>query len=318
MAFFDLPLEQLKTYMPEVREPQDFDVFWVQTLNEARQHPLDAVFEPIDSGLALVDTYDVTFSGYGGQRIKGWLILPKVRDDFLPCVVQYIGYTGGRGLVFDRLFWSAAGYAHFIMDTRGQGGDTPDLPDGGSPSVPGWMTQGILNPQVYYYRRVFTDAVRAVEAARSHDSIDRSQVAVLGGSQGGGISIAVSGLVDDLVASLPDVPFLCYYERAATMVDSHPYQEIPRFLRTHREQTETVYQTLSYFDGVNFAKRTSAPTLYSVALMDQICPPSTVFAAFNRVTVEKQIKVYPYNGHEGGGNYQRREQLRFLQTRFGS
>lgn len=315
MAFFDLPLDQLETYLPDVREPHDFDAFWAKTLIDARSYDLNAVFEPFDSGLALVETYDVTFSGYGGQRIKGWLVLPKMREGPLPCVVEYIGYTGGRGLAFERLIWATAGYAHFIMDTRGQGGDTPDLPDGGSPSVPGWMTQGILSPETYFYRRLFTDAVRAVEAARTHPAIEKSKIVVSGGSQGGGITIAASGLVDDLVAFMPDVPFLCYYERAVTLVDSYPYQEIPRFLRTHRDKTEVVYDTLAYFDGVNFAKRASAPALYSVALMDQICPPSTVFASYNYVPSEKQIKVYPYNGHEGGGSYQRREQLRFLQTR---
>ena len=113
----------------------------------------------------------MTFSGYGGQPIKGWLLLPRVRSGSLPCVVEYIGYGGGRGLPLDWLLWSNAGYAHLVMDTRGQGstwraGDTPDLEaDGGNPQIPGFMTRGILNPQTYYYRRVFTDAVRAVEAA---------------------------------------------------------------------------------------------------------------------------------------------------------
>ena len=57
------------------------------------------------------------------------------------------------------------------------------------------MTQGILDPATYYYRRVFTDAVRAVEAARTLDAVDAARVGVAGGSQGGGISLAVAGLV---------------------------------------------------------------------------------------------------------------------------
>jgi len=109
----------------------------------------------------------------------------------VPCLVEYIGYGGGRGLPHEWLLWSAAGYAHFVMDTRGQGsswrsGDTPDRePDGSNPQYPGFMTRGILDPQTYYYRRVFIDAVRALEAARTHPAIDPQRVAVLGGSQGG-------------------------------------------------------------------------------------------------------------------------------------
>ena len=112
-------------------------------------------------------------------------------------MVEFIGYGGGRGYPISWLWASTAGYAHLVMDTRGQGsgwqhGDTPDLPvDGANPSVPGFMTQGILDPKTYYYRRLFTDAVRAVEAARSHPAVDATRVAVTGGSQGGGTALAV-------------------------------------------------------------------------------------------------------------------------------
>ncbi|MEQ8674326.1 MAG: acetylxylan esterase [Aggregatilineales bacterium] len=317
MALFDLPLEELKTYMPDVLEPSDFDAFWKRTLEETRQHDLNAEFVPVDYGLALVDIFDVTYSGYGGQRIKGWLILPRERSAPLPCVVEYIGYGGGRGFGYEWLSWATAGYAHFVMDTRGQGsswrhGDTPDIVDGANPSYPGFMTQGIVSPDSYYYRRVFSDAVRAVEAARSHEAVDVYRVAVTGGSQGGGISIAVSGLVNNLSAVLPEVPFLCHYQRATTIVDTHPYAEIAKYLVSHRDHVETVYNTLSYFDGVNFASRAKAPALYSTALMDFTCPPSTVFAAYNRLQTEKDIKVYPFNGHEGGGAHHHLVKMNFL------
>ncbi len=320
MAIFDLPLEQLKTYLPTRQEPPDFDAFWQSTLAEARVYPLNATFEKVDYGLVAQETFDVTFNGFGGQSIKGWLILPKQRSGKLPCVVEYIGYGGGRSFPIDWLLWSSAGYAHFIMDTRGQGsswspGDTPDLyAGGGNPHVPGSMTQGILDPKHYYYRRVFTDAVRAIEAARSHPEVDASQIALTGGSQGGGIAIAAAGLVSDVVAAMPDVPFLCHYQRAIELVDTYPYKEIANYCHVHRDKVDTVFNTLSYFDGVNFSARAKAKALFSVALMDQICPPSTVYAVYNHWAAEKDIKVYPYNGHEGGGSYQTVEKLRFLKN----
>ncbi len=318
MAFYDLPIEELVMYQPDRDEPPDFDAFWQATLADARQHPLDARFEPVDTGLRTIQAYDVTFNGYCGQPIKGWFLLPKAAAGKLPCVVEYIGYGGGRAFPNNWLELASCGFAHFVMDTRGQGstwspGDTPDPEqDGGNSQYPGFMTRGVLDPKTYYYRRVFTDAVRAVEAARSHPSVDAGRIAVKGGSQGGGISLAVAGLVPDVQACTPDVPFLCHYRRATHITDGFPYAEIKNYCKTHRDKVETVFDTLSYFDGVNFAARARAAALFSVGLMDDICPPSTVFAAYNHYQGPKQIRVYEYNQHEGGGIYQDAERIRFL------
>jgi cephalosporin-C deacetylase len=233
-------------------------------------------------------------------------------------VVEYIGYGGGRGFPTDWLVWSSAGFAYLIMDTRGQGsvwrpGETPDSqPDGASPHHPGFMTLGILDPKTYYYRRVFTDAVRAVEAAASHPAVDATRIAVTGGSQGGGIALAVTGLEPSVAVTMPDVPFLCHYRRATEITDNLPYKEIGNYCKVHRDQEETVFRTLSYFDGVNFAVRARAHALFSVALMDMTCPPSTVYAAYNYYAGPKQIKVWRYNNHEGGEGFQMVEKVRFL------
>ena len=316
---FDLPLAELRAYTPPREEPADFDAFWARTLTEVRSHPIAAKFEPIDAGLSSIDVSDVTFAGFGGQPIKGWLMLPRdragspfARSTGLPCVVEYIGYGGGRGSPLDWLLPASAGYAHLVMDTRGQGstwrsGDTPDI----EPAVdtdgivqagqfPGFMTRGILDPDTYYYRRLISDAVRAVEAARAHPAIDPERIAVTGGSQGGGLTVAVAGLDPDLMLAMPDVPFMCHWRRAFEITDGDPYHEIVRFCKIHRDRVGMVFGTLPYFDGVNFAARANAPALFSTALMDTTCPPSTVFAAYNHYAGPKTIEVYPFNGHEGG------------------
>ncbi len=323
MAFFDWPLPQLEAYQPDRTEPADFDAFWANTLSSARQHPLNARFESFDAGLTTLEVYDVTFNGYGGQPIKAWLLLPRQRFDRLPCVVEYIGYGGGRGHPLEWLTWASAGYAHFVMDTRGQGsswrgGDTPDPePDGANPQYPGFMTRGVLSPHTYYYRRVFTDAVRAIEAVRSHPMIDPDQILLTGSSQGGGITLAAAALMPDVRAAMPDVPYLCHYREAVTLIDTDPYQEIVRFLKVHRDKAETVFNTLAYFDGVNFATRAQARALFSVGLMDTICPPRTVYAAYNHYAGPKEIRVYPFNNHEGGGVAHLVEKIRFARQLLG-
>jgi cephalosporin-C deacetylase len=324
MAFFDLSLDELQVYKPACQEPADFDQFWSETLAQARAYPLEARFEAADFSLHTLESFDVTFNGYGGQPVKGWLLLPRQRTEApLACVVQYIGYGGGRGFPLDWLEWASLGYAHLVMDTRGQGsawlpGDTPDPElEGASPQYPGFMTRGVLKPHTYYYRRLISDAVRAVEAACAHPAVDRERIALRGRSQGGGLALMAGALVGRIRAIMADVPFLCHYRRAMQVSDALPYHEITRYCQVHRDKLETVFNTLSYFDGVNFARRAKVPALFSVALMDETCPPSTVFAAYNHYAGPKQIEVYEFNQHEGGETHQLLKQSRFLSGLWG-
>jgi cephalosporin-C deacetylase len=308
VAHFDLPIPELRAYRPDLAEPDDLDAFWASTLAETREHPLAASFQAVDSRLTVIETYDVTFAGFGGHPIRAWLHLPAgatARSTNLPTVIQTIGYGGGRGLPHENILFAAAGFAQFVMDTRGQGStwsvsDTADPGNDGSPAHPGYMTRGILDPATYYYRRLITDAVRAVEAARTHPAIDPGRIAVTGGSQGGGLSIAVAALVPDIAAAAPDVPFLSDFPRAIGLVDTHPYVESANYLKTHRDHVDRALRTLSYVDVAILGRRATAPALFSVGLMDETTPPSTVYAAFNHYGGPKEIREYPYNDHEGG------------------
>lgn len=319
MTQFDLPLAELETYRGIRHEPPGFDAFWARTLDETRRHPLMVDWRAIDTGLALLETFDVTFPGFGGEPIRGWLLLPRGGRGPLPVVVRYVGYGGGRGHPFDHVVWPAAGYAHFVMDTRGQGsawslGATPDPTDraAAGPHYPGFVTRGILDPEQYYYRRLYADAVRAIEAARSHPAVDPERVVVLGGSQGGGMALAAAALVPDVAAALIDVPFLSDVRRAIAITDELPYAELARYLAVHRVEVATALATIDHVDGLNLAPRAAAPALFSVGLMDQITPPSTVFAAYNEYGGPKEIRVLPYSGHDAGDQDHVADQLAFL------
>ncbi|MCM4082727.1 acetylxylan esterase [Actinoplanes sp. TRM88002] len=317
----DLSPDQLATYRSTQTAPDGFDDFWAGTLAEAAEHDIEVRLSEVPTGLRTISTYDVTFRGYAGQDVRAWLRVPAHTTGPLPAVVQYVGYGGGRGHALQNLLWASAGFAHLQMDTRGQGagwslGVTPDQAPS-SPQVPGVMTRGILDPATYYYRRMFTDAVRAVDAARSLDVVDNSRIAVLGGSQGGGNAIAVAGLRSDLAAAVAFVPFLCDFPRALAVTESYPYKEIIDYLMVHRTEVEPVHRTLQFFDGVTFASRATAPALFSAALRDTVCPPSTVYGAFHEYGGEKEIEVWPYNGHEGGGILDEERALAFLRGRLG-
>lgn len=329
MPMFDLPLADLITYRPDVAEPADFESFWLETMADTRAHDLAVTSTLIDNKLALIDSYDVTFAGFGGATVQAWLHVPSGASGPLPTVVQYHGYSGGRGFPYSFTQWAQAGYAHFVMDTRGQGwkvgggSATVDASaDAGIMHTPGFMTSGITDPATYYYRRVYADAVRLLEVARASELVDPGKIILTGGSQGGGITLAVAGIAPlvgiDLLGAAPDVPFLCHFQRAIELTDRHPYGEITEYLAGWRDQVDTAYQTLGYFDGVNLGRRARAQTLFSVGLMDPICPPSTVFAAYNHYAtladtdVAKDIRVYSHNQHEGGGGYQVGAQLDWI------
>ena len=232
-------------------------------------------------------------------------------------IVEFIGYGGGRGHPFDWLHWSAAGHVHLVMDTRGQGGgwrsaDTPDPADGGSPASPGFMTRGIMDPATHYYTRLFTDAARAVDAARAWPGSAGRPIVTTGASQGGGLAIAAAHLGDDVSAVLADVPFLAHPVRALEVTDASPYRELADYCKVNPDRAAQVFTTMSYIDVVNHAKRTTAPALFSVGLADVVTPPSTIFAAFNHYAGPKDIAVYPYSGHEGGETAHFLAQLGFL------
>ncbi|MEO8095361.1 MAG: acetylxylan esterase, partial [Pseudolysinimonas sp.] len=285
MPHTDLPLEQLREYRPNVPVPADFDSFWTTTLAEARAARSNPVLDEVAGPFTEVSITDLTFSGFGGDPVRAWITRPAGNEP-RPAVIEYLGYNGGRGLPGERLQWAAAGFVHVLMDTRGQGsgwgsgGDTAD-PHGSGPAVAGFMTRGIERPETYFYRRVFTDAVLLTDVVRGFAFVDAERIAVTGGSQGGGISLAVAGLVPQVRAVMPDVPFLCDFVRSVALTPEAPFTEIAQYLSVHRDTDAQVFDTLSYFDGVNFARRATAPALFSAALMDEIVLPSSVFAAFN-------------------------------------
>lgn len=256
-------MDVLRTYAPETAEPEDFDAFWTKTITTAREAAGgDAEYRPVaDSPLRTVEVFDVRFPGWGGQPVAAWLLLPRGATEPLPGVVTYIGYSGGRGLHHEHLLWSAAGYAHLVVDSRGQGHDTPD-PDAmpGPQYVGGFMTRGIEDPEHYYYRRLMADCVRAVDALRKHPRVDPRRVVVSGVSQGGGLALAVAGLTGGAVAAaLVDVPFLCHFRRGADTAADGPYPELAQYLGVHRRVDPRRCSARSPTSTASTSRRARAP-----------------------------------------------------------
>ena len=297
--------EELETLRVPLTKKSDFEVFWRNTLQNFLSREASPILSEVQTPLSLVDVSDVTVSGFNGDPIKGWFLQPRNISELTPCIVMYDGYGGGRGLPHEWLFWVNVGYRVLVMDTRGQGGGfrLGSTPDGQYPrpsQTPGFMTQGILDKDDYYYRRVFTDAVAFVEAAKKLPGVNPDRIIVAGGSQGGGIALAAASLADGVFAAMPDVPFLCNYRRATEMVDTFPYHEITLYCRIHRNEIERVFEILSYFDCMNLVTQASCPALVSIGMHDPVCPPDTIFAMRNHYAGDIDTQIYEFNTHEGG------------------
>jgi cephalosporin-C deacetylase len=306
VPLFDLPLEHLQTYRSAVVAPDDLDEFWTRALDAARSAAAEPTVEPYEPGTyGGLEVFDVTFSGADGDPVRAWYLRPGGTDAPLPCRVAFVGYGGGRDLPAAHALYPACGFAAFVMDTRAQGGTwsaghTADPGAGQSGAEhPGVMTRGLLAPETYYYRRLYVDAVRAVETAAALPGVDADRIAAAGRSQGGALALAVSALAPELVRLChADVPFLCDIPRGMDVALQPPYTELVEYLAVHPAREADARRTLAYVDNAVLAPRVTAKTLVSVGLRDPITPPSTIFAAYNALTAPKEIVVLPYSGHD--------------------
>jgi len=310
---------ELERYKPALTKKSDFESFWSETLSTyVAERPEPALIK-IDSAITEIEIYDVTIPGFNGDFIKGWFLTPKNLLGDRPVVVVFEGYGGGRGNFNEWLFWANCGYPTLVMDTRGQGGghrrgDTPDgLYPRGSSSA-GFMTMGIDSKEDYYFRRVFSDAVAFVRAAKSLPHVDPTRIITTGGSQGGGIALAAASLAPEVFATMPDVPFLCHIHRAIELTDSYPYQEIVNYCRIHRTDSDQALETLTYFDCMNLVTLAKAHALISIGMHDPICPPDTIFAMRNHYAGPVDTQVWEFNMHEGGASDQNLLQAQWLQA----
>ena len=308
MPLADKPLSELVTYRPPLTREADFDAFWDRTLAEAAQIPLDIHIEAIpDYPVPEIHASRLTFTGWAGARICGWWLVPPdsapgAHNGKRPTMVFYHGYSGNKGYIDQYLGWVLQGYCVLTVDVRGQSGESTDPKAYPGGHATGWMTQGITDPDHYYYRGAYIDCVRALDAACAQPEVDPHRIGITGGSQGGALTLAVAALDPHRRAkvAMADVPYLSHFRRSVEIASAPPYTEIAVYCRQWPSREEQVYRTLSYFDCMNLADRIECPVLMQVGLTDIICPPSTIYAVYNHLRVAtRHANVYPYNGHEG-------------------
>jgi cephalosporin-C deacetylase len=303
MPLIDKPLHELLTYTGINPRPADFDAYWTEALAE-----MDAIDPQIELRPAAFQTpfascFDLFFTGTGGSRVHAKYLRPASSTRPHAAILQFHGYSGNSGDWQDKLGYVAAGFSVAALDCRGQGGASNGTEAIKGTNLHGHIIRGLDDcPRNLFYRQIFLDTAQLAKIVGSFPEVDPSRLGAMGGSQGGALTLACAALVPSIRRAAPVFPFLSDYQRVWEMdLAENAYNELRTFFRNHdplHQRQEEIFTRLGYIDIQHLAPRIEAEVLLGTGLMDRICPPSTQFAAYNKIPSKKDVRVYPDFGHE--------------------
>jgi len=304
MPLVDMPLQQLYRYEGRNPKPTDFDSYWADALSEMRATDPMVELRPFPLKAHNAECFDLYFTGVGGARVHAKYLRPKVNTEPHPAVLMFHGYSGSSGDWQDKLSYVSQGFSVAALDTRGQGGLSEDSGTVRGNTLRGHIIRGLDDsPEKLLFRSLYLDTAQLADIVMSFSEVDPARVGATGGSQGGGLTLACAALEPRLKKAAPIFPFLCDYQRVWEMdLATNAYEELKTFFRSFdpmHQREEEIFTRLGYIDNQHLAHRIKAEVLMPVGLMDSICPPSTQFAAYNKITSKKSLLIYPDFGHEG-------------------
>jgi cephalosporin-C deacetylase len=304
---FDLPFEELESYQGRSPRPKDFDAFWEKGLAEVRAIDPRVELIPAEFKVLNAACFHLYFTGVGGARIHAKLLHPAKTPRPHPAVLLFHGYTGDSGDWSDKLGYVSEGFTVAALDCRGQAGLSEDRGSVTGNTLHGHIIRGLEDalkgsPEKLLFREVFLDAAQLARIVMEMPDVDATRVGAMGSSQGGALTVACSALEPRIKRAAPVFPFLSDYKRVWEMDQAKDaYIELQEYFRhsdpTHRLE-HSVFEKLGYIDIQFLASRIQADVLWGIGLMDTICPPSTQFAAYNKIVSPKAMVIYPDFGHE--------------------
>ena len=304
MPLIDKPLPELKTYLGRNPRPADFDDFWERALAELEATDPEVELRPSEFQVPGAECFHLFFNGVGGARIHAKYLRPTGRAEPHPAVLQFHGYTHHSGDWSDKLNYVSLGYSVAALDCRGQGGWSEDPGGVKGNTHNGHIIRGLDDcPDKLLFRQIYLDTAMLARVVMDLPEVDETRVGATGGSQGGGLTLACVSLEPRIKRAAPVFPFLCDYQRVWEMdLAKAAYAELKTFFRhfdPRHEREEEIFTRLGYIDCQHLAPRIKSEILFATGLMDEICPASTQFAAYNRITSKKNMIIYPDFGHEG-------------------
>ncbi len=280
---------------PTVKMPDDFTEFWDTAKEELSKIPIDAkvTLKP-ELCTADINVYHVSlqniqmrYSWRGTSRFYGMLSVPKKPGKY-PAILEVPG-AGVRSYGSDDR--AAKGIIVFKVGIHGIPLDMDKnvYKSLATSSLAGYERYNLDNKDMYYYKRVYMGCVRAVDYIYSLPEFDGDNLAVTGGSQGGALSIVTAGLdsrVKYLAAFYPALSDLTGYLHGRAGGWPHMYQNYDK------KENPNWIETTAYYDVVNFAKKLKIPGWYSWGYNDHICPPTSMFSAYNSISAPKELHPF--------------------------
>jgi len=304
---FDLSFDELQKYQGINPRPADFDAFWDSSLKEMRSIDPKVELIPADFQANGCQCFHLYFTGVQGARVHAKYLRPTNAKSPHPAVLMFHGYTGNSGDWQDKLSYVSQGFSVAALDCRGQGGLSEDVGGVQGNTQHGHIIRGLDealggSPQKLLFRQIFLDTAQLAKIMMEMPEVDPDRVGVMGGSQGGALTVACAALEPRIKRAAPIFPFLSDYQRVWSMDQAKDaYAELQEYFRlfdplhTHEK---SIFETLGYIDIQNLARRIQADVLWGIGLMDTICPPSSQFAAYNKIVSQKSMKIYPDFAHE--------------------
>ena len=277
-------------FLTRVRKPTDFDDYWNDVLLQASAVPMESEVN-LDELRSSEDiaVYEVFFNSVDHVRIAGWYCVPKNIRNKVPAMLEVPGYQMEPPIPKN---WARKGYAAFSVAPRGKLRSNHQF----NPGYPGLLTHNIVDRNTYSYRGFYVDTWRAVDFLLRRPEVDTRRIGVYGNSQGGGLTITTAAMRQEIAAAAAGAPYLCGFIDAIELTTTYPYQEINDYLRINSGDKPKVEENLAYFDGINFADKINCPIVVNIGLQDNVCPPETGYALYNRIESGDR-KLYPYDGH---------------------
>ncbi len=284
-----------------VTEPPDFDRFWADGLAAMAKIPIEPKMELLAaSSTSKADVYHVSFQTVGTgisrvSRIYGILAIPKATrpDQKFPALLRVPGagvrpYTG-------QIAMAERGIITLEIGIHGIPVNLPQAvyDELRNAALNRYMFYNMDDRDTSYYRRVFLSVVRANDLLTSLPQYDGRSLAVMGGSQGGALSIVTAALdprVKALAVSYPAMSDMAGYTANRAGGWPHAFRDV-------KMRTKEKLETASYYDVVNFARRLKIPGIYTWGYNDETCPPTSTFSAYNIITAPKRLMLGLEMGH---------------------
>ncbi len=298
-----MPLGELERYQGQNPRPDDFDAYWERALAEMRSVDPKPELVPAELQTSFAECFHLYFTGVHGARLHAKYLRPRKRTGKGPALLEFHGYSTNSGDFVSKLGWVGAGFSVAALDCRGQGGLSEDLGGVRGTTQSGHIVRGLFDgPDKLLFRDIFLDTVELFAVVAGFDEVDSERIGAHGASQGGALTLACASLEPRIKKAAPVYPFLSDYRRVWEMdLAKDAYAELRTFLRHHdptHERVDEWFRRLGYIDVQHLAPRIQAEVLMAIGLMDPICPPSSQFAAYNKIGSKKSRVIFPDFSHE--------------------